>query len=103
MPKVFRNADVMWREEEESRAEAYEGLEKGSQVEDIGTSLLFADGVMVTLNLIGTEIWKLCDGRELEDILAALLDEFDVEPQVLQQDVLAFLEDLSQKGFIFYG
>jgi len=102
MSKVFRNSDVMWREEEDSSKEAFEGLEKGNQVEDIGTSLLFADGVMVTLNLLGTEIWKLCDGRSVDDIVATLLNEFDVDLDVLKQDVLAFLEDLEQKGFIFY-
>lgn len=103
MPKVFRNPDVMWREEDDARAEAHEGLEKGCSVEDIGTSLLFADGVMVNLNLIGTEIWKLCDGRDVDDIVATMFEEFEVDPQELKQDVLSFLEDLQQKGFIFYG
>ena len=103
MPKVFRNPDVMWREEDDSRAEVLEGLEKGSDVEEIGTSLLFADGLMVTLNLLGTEIWKLCDGRSIDEIVATLLDGFEVEPTVLKQDVQTFLQDLEQKGFIFYG
>lgn len=102
MAKVFRNPDVMWREEEESIAEVNAGLEQGSDVGDIGTSLLFADGMMVTLNLLGTEIWKLCDGRDLEELLAALRTEFDVDADLLRQDVLAFLGDLEQKGFIFY-
>ncbi len=102
MPKVFRNPDVMWREEDDSRVEAYEGLDKGDDVGDIGTSLLFSDGMMVTLNLIGTEIWKLCDGKSVEEIVVALLVEFDVEPDILRQDVLSFLQDLEQKGFISY-
>lgn len=103
MPKVYRNPDVMWREEEDSRAEVFEGLEKGHEVGEIGTSLLFADGLMVTLNLLGTEIWKLCDGRSTDDIVTTLLEEFDVDVTVLTQDVQAFLQDLEQKGFIFYG
>lgn len=102
MPKVFRNPDVMWREEDDSRLEACEGLEKGDDVENIGTSLLFADGMMVTLNLIGTEIWKLCDGKSIDEIVAALLLDFEVEPGVLLQDVVSFLHDMEQKGFIFY-
>lgn len=93
----------MWREEDESRAEAFDGLEKGEDVGEIGTSLLFADGLMVSLNILGTEIWKLCDGRSTDDIIAALLQEFEVEPAVLKQDVHTFLQDLEQKGFIFYG
>ena len=102
MPKVYRNPEVMWREEDESRAQAYAGLEQGDDVEDLGTSLLFSDGVMLTLNVLGTEVWKLCDGRSVEGIMAALQDQFDVDPDVLRDDVTAFLAELAQKGFIHY-
>lgn len=102
MSKIFRNPDVMWREEDESREQANEALEKGENAEDIGTSLLFSDGMMVTLNVLGTEIWKMCDGRDVEEIVAELLTQFDVEADVLENDVAGFLEELAGKGFIHY-
>lgn len=100
--KIYRNPDVMWREEDDAAAQASEGLERGDDVEEIGTSLLFADGMMVTLNLLGTEIWKLCDGRSADEIIAVLQEEFDVEPEVLRADVAGFLAELVKKGFVHY-
>jgi GeoRSP system PqqD family protein len=102
MQTIFRNPDVMWREEDDATFEAMDLLEKGENAEEVGTSLLFADGMMVSLNILGTEIWKRCDGRTVEDLLAELLDEFDVEPEVLRQDMDSFLQELSAKGFIRY-
>ncbi len=99
--RVFRNPEILWREEDESRAQALEGLEKGDEdVAEVGTSILFSDGLMLSLNVLGTEIWKRCDGRSVDEIVAELTDLFDVEPAVLKEDALAFLAELSQKGFI---
>jgi GeoRSP system PqqD family protein len=100
--KVFRNPDILWREEDESRAEAYAGLSNGEDVADVGTSVLFSDGVMISLNLLGTEIWKRCDGRTVDEIIAELTTQFDVEPDVLREDALPFLAELEKKGFIRY-
>ena len=100
--KIYRNPDVLWREEEEASMEALAVLERGDDVEEMGTSLLFADGVMVTLNLLGTEIWKMCDGISSEELIAALLAQFEVEEDVLREDVQLFLDDLAAKGFIRY-
>ncbi len=100
--KIYRNPDVLWREEEEASREALAVMERGDDVEEMGTSLLFADGVMVTLNLLGTEIWKMCDGISSEELIAALLAQFEVEEDVLREDVQLFLDDLAAKGFIRY-
>lgn len=103
MPRyIRRNPDVLWREEEEARDEAQESLDKGEDVAEMGTSLLFAGGQMLVLNLLGTEIWKRCDGRTLDELLSDLLSEFEVEPDVLRDDVADFLADLEGKGFIQY-
>lgn len=99
---VFRNPDVLWREEDDSKAEAYAGLAQGDDVADVGTSVLFSDGVMMSLNVLGTEIWKLCDGRSVEAMVAELTTQFDVEPSVLLEDATAFLAELKEKGFIRY-
>jgi len=100
--KVYRNPEILWREEDDSKAEAYDGLSKGENVADIGTSVLFSDGIMMSLNVLGTEIWKLCDGRSVEEIVSVLTGQFDVEPSVLLEDTLSFLAELKEKGFIDY-
>lgn len=103
MGTIFRNPDVLWREEEDARDEAIAGLECGEDVTEVGTSLLFAGGQMVVLNMLGTEIWQRCDGKSMDGLIAELLLEFDVEEPQLRSDVTAFLSELQEKGFIAYG
>ena len=100
--KIFRNPDVLWREEADPRAEAYNALAQGEDVSDLGTSVLFSDGMMLSLNVLGTEIWKQCDGKTLEEIVSALLEQFEVESEVLRRDVIDFLGELKEKGFVRY-
>ena len=69
---------------------------------EMGTSVLFSGGTMLSLNLLGTEIWKLCDGRSADEIVAELLPQFEVEEDMLRGDVQAFLDELAEKGFITY-
>lgn len=103
MAKIRRNTDVMWREEDEALAGAREALDRGEDIGELGTSVLFSGGTMLSLNFLGTEIWKLCDGRSADDIVAELLPQFEVEEDVLRGDVQAFLDELAEKGFISYG
>jgi GeoRSP system PqqD family protein len=100
--KIYRNPDVMWREEDEYKEQVLEGLEKGDDVEDVGTSVLYSGGQMLSLNLLGTEIWKLCDGRTIDEIVSSLVESFEVEPEVLKNDVAAFVDELKEKKFIRY-
>ncbi len=102
MGKIQRNPNVMWREEKEALAEARDALDRGEDVGEMGTSVLFCGGTMLSLNLLGTEIWKLCDGRNVAGIVAELLPRFEVEEEVLSEDVEAFLAELAEKGFITY-
>jgi pyrroloquinoline quinone biosynthesis protein D len=100
--KIVKNAEVLWREEDEARAQAYEGLSRGDDVSEVGTSILFSDGVMLSLNLLGTEIWKICDGKSIDQIVSELLPHFDADPDILKKDTIRFIADLAQKGFIRY-
>jgi len=102
MERIQRNPDVMWREEEEALADVQEALDRSEDVGEMGTSVLFCGGTMLSLNMLGTEVWKLCDGRSLADIVAELLSRFEVEEEVLREDVAAFLAELAEKGFITY-
>jgi GeoRSP system PqqD family protein len=102
MNNVQRNPDVMWREEQDALSRAQGGLEQGTDIEGIGTAVLFAGGAVLSLNLVGMEIWKLCDGRSSDDIVTALLEQFDVDVDHLRSDVTSFLSELKDKGFISY-
>lgn len=102
MGKIHRKPDVMWREEDEGTAEATGLLAQGGDASEVGTSILFTDGMMVSLNILGTEIWKRCDGRTIDDIVSELLEEFAVERSVLLQDVNDFIADLAAKGLVYY-
>ena len=54
-----------------------------------------ADGAEHDLNDVGSRIWELCDGqRSVEQIAAALAEEFEVEPQAARTDALEFVEGL---------
>ncbi len=103
MRTIHRNPNVMWREEVDALAQAQEALEQGDEVEETGTSVLFSGGTMLSLNFLGTEIWKLCDGRTFDGIVAELLPQFDVDETVFREDVQAFLDELAAKGFITYA
>ena len=47
------------------------------------------------LNETGAALWKRIDGRRtLEDILREFLDEYDVTPERLAQDVVTLVDDL---------
>ncbi len=100
--KIFRNPDVMWREEAELKEQAYEGLEKGEDTGDLGTSVLYADGMMLSLNILGTEVWKRCDGKTIDEIASELIQIFDVGADVLIKDISAFINELKEKGYIYY-
>ncbi len=99
--KIFRNTDAMWREEDKFKEQAYKGLDMGEDVSDVGTSIILYSGKMHSFNLLGTEIWKLCDGRTVEDIVSELREKFDVEEEILRNDVGAFLENLKKEGLIY--
>lgn len=99
---IRRNPNVMWREEDEALAGVQESLERGEVAEDVGTAVLFSGGSMLSVNYLGMEIWKLCDGETVDGVVAELLTRFEVEENVLRDDVQAFLDELAVKGFITY-
>jgi len=104
--KIARNPDVVWREESEIRDKILEALEKGeddSQASEQGTVTLIISGTIYQLNLLGGEIWKLSDGSlTVEGIADSLSSIFDVEKEVLLEDVKEFVDDLLAKGWLVY-
>jgi hypothetical protein len=50
-----------------------------------------------TLNETGAFIWDRIDGtRNVEEIIAALTDEYDIDFQSAENDVLSFIENMSK-------
>lgn len=56
-----------------------------------------------TLNEVGTRVWELCDGRDVEAIAAALAEEFEVEPGTALADVRRFVGELCEHGALALG
>lgn len=53
------------------------------------------------LDSTGTRIWELlADGADEEGIVAALLNEYEVDPIQLRRDVSGFLASLSEKNLV---
>jgi GeoRSP system PqqD family protein len=101
--KIRCNPDVMWRDEDEALSEASQGLERGEDVGGIATGVLFSGGTMLSVNYLGMEIWKLCDNRTFDEIIAVLHQRFEVDEGVLRDDLKSFLGELARKGFITYA
>jgi pyrroloquinoline quinone biosynthesis protein D len=99
--RYYREPDAMWREEDDPREEAVKGLKDGMDVSLLGTSLIMLHGKMHTFNILGTEIWKLCEGRTLEEIVSELEKDFEVEKSILQKDVEMFLTELKEMKMIY--
>lgn len=57
--------------------------------------------MMITLNETGKFLWeKLEKGAEVEELVAALLAEYDVDEAKARAHVAAFVEKLNGHGFL---
>lgn len=65
-----------------------------------GKSALDLNG-MLTLNEVGGEIWRLLpEAEDEEDLIARLLEIYDVEEEELRKDVTDFLNTLRKLGIL---
>ena len=61
-------------------------------------------GMVRVLNAVGARLWELADGRHsVADLVAAIVAEYDVDPNRAQDDVLAFCEDLLGRGVLAFA
>lgn len=59
------------------------------------------DSVLHTLNDTATFIWDRADGtRTLKAIAAEMATVFDVDPETLQKEAVAFVEDAVRRGLM---
>ncbi len=66
----------------------------------VGQTALEFSG-MITVNEVGLFIWNLLEqGAEEEQIVAAMTEEYEVEPETAREDYKAFLQTLIQNHFV---
>ena len=96
-----RRPNIAWREEKEARQEVVDALEEGREAADEGTLILVDAGQIFELNLLGADIWKLCDGRRsVEQIVEELQEGYDVARDELESDVREFVEEMKERGWL---
>ena len=99
--KLNRNPDIVWRVEKRREQEVLEALARGEEIGERGTVILIISGMMHQLNLVGGRIWSLCDGsRDLEQVVAALSEEFAAPREEIAADVADFVNELLQRGWL---
>lgn len=53
------------------------------------------------LNPVGTRVWDLIDGtRSIEEIVQAIVEEYDVTADVAESDVRELVEDLKKHAIV---
>jgi hypothetical protein len=59
------------------------------------------DGVYYGLNQVGTFVWKMLQAPvPVRQICDAVVNEYEVDPERCQKDILALLQDLQSHGLI---
>jgi GeoRSP system PqqD family protein len=96
MRRIYRNPDVLWREESQPVTGT---TPPGEAV----AAILFTDGQILSLNELGAEIWQLCNGLTEDEIVQRLMTDFAVTEQVVRSDLVEFLAELAKKGFVHYA
>ena len=70
-------------------------------IEGEAVIVLPESGQVGVLNEVGTRVWELADGtRSLEEIVAAIVEEFEATPERAKQDVDAFVRELVEKKML---
>lgn len=71
--------------------------------EDDREFILFnpSNGRLSVVDPIGFDIWKLCNGKHtIAGIIHKLYLVYRVSKNALQDDVISFVEELQQRGFV---
>lgn len=63
--------------------------------------LELASGTYFGLNDVGTRIWALIgERRSLRQVFEALRQEYDVQPEALERDLVELVERMREKGLV---
>jgi len=70
--------------------------------QQVGEEMVLLDleaGVYYGLDPVGRRIWELLiEHRRLRVVFETVVEEYDVTPEVLQQDLLQLVQELQAKG-----
>ena len=55
---------------------------------------------LYTLNETGRDVWRLLDGRRLDEVVDALLAEYDAPREAVDRDVRGLLEELLSRKIV---
>jgi GeoRSP system PqqD family protein len=86
--RYLRNPAVLWREERH-------GGEGGE-----AAALLYLDTDIVTINGVGLDVWRLCDGMTVDEIVDRLMEAYEIDRQTLTDDVLRFLGEMAERRLV---
>ena len=71
------------------------------ELDSRGVLLNLESGTYYTLNRTGTFVWSLMDGkRDVQGLVEALTERFQVERDAASRDVEALISDLEREGLI---
>lgn len=71
------------------------------RLEDDGNAMLLVPEGALVLNSTAAETLELVDGRRsIDDIVATLVERFDVERDTARDDVCELMDQLASKGFV---
>ena len=80
------------------------GRSAGWLVSDLGDEVMMMNldrGVYVGLNAMGAEIWRKIERpHTIGDICAALVDAFEVDPEICRSEVDVFVDKMAVRGLI---
>jgi hypothetical protein len=72
-----------------------------SQLGDETVILDLEDGVYYGLDPVGTSIWRLLqEPRPIAEIRDRIVEEYDVDPERCERELLALLRDLAERRLI---
>ena len=72
-----------------------------AHLDDEVVILGYQSGVYYGLDLVGLFVWDLLQApRKVSDICHAVIEEYDVQPEDCERDILAFLAELETKQLI---
>lgn len=95
MGEVFNRATVIVASPEQVSADLTSDFDGDSVVLDL------RDGVYYELNEVATRVWKLLqEPVAVETILNRLLEEYDVDAEECERDLLLLLEDMMSRGLL---
>jgi len=97
-----RHPSVVWREEKGVEDKLLVPLEQEEAAREKGGITLIVSGIIHQLNLLGAEIWKLCDGTHtVAEIADILTTKYKDEVSLSAYDVQAFIADLLERGWLY--